>query len=216
MEDMEWKRRFADLGVFWLHDGNPERPYARLTSGLISNGFFNCGILMSEHPRIFAEAVEHLVGKSDIKDTRHTGRVIGAAKGGINLAYQIGVAANRRYAYAEKTDDGFAFDERFSQHFAKAEHFIVCEDTMTTGGSVQKLMLAALECVPRAQFESPILVVCNRSGMDRLGALDIVSLIDQPMQTWKDGENPFTSNGRELVEPVRPKTHWHELTRTYA
>lgn len=210
-----WERELQDIGAFWLHDRNPKRPFARLTSGLISEGFVNCGIMMSEHPHRFAKAVRDLADKAHLNDPKLSGRVIGAAKGAINLAYQLAAYTGRSYAYAEKSGDELVFEERFSQHFKLREHFILCEDTMTTGNTIRKLICAGYECAPRAQFEPVILVICNRSGQERMEGFDIVSLIDRRIQTWKEGENPYTEDGRELVEPVRPKTHWEELTKKY-
>ena len=52
----EWRRRFEELEAFWVHDDNPKRPHALLTSGNHSNGFFNASKVIA-HPRILARAL---------------------------------------------------------------------------------------------------------------------------------------------------------------
>lgn len=211
-----WEKRFEDVGAFWMHDGDPRRPYARLTSGLISNGFFNCGILVSEHPTLFAEAVQYLVNIADLPNGRDCFlRVVGAAKGAIILPFLIARYSEQAFAYAEKQEDELVFEERFSQHFAN-ETFLLCEDTITTGGTVEKLARSVDTVLPGATFYDSVLAICNRSGLVEIGGKRIIALVDRPMLTWKEGENPFTVDGKELVEPVRPKTHWGALTRDYS
>ncbi len=213
---MNWEKRFEALGACWVHDGNPNRPYAKLTSGMISNGFFNAGLIMSEHPMVFAEGVEELARRGRVP---HTGplRLIGAAEGAITLAYQLAVSTDNTYAYARKDEAGsLVFDARFAQYFQTHERFLVCEDTITTGRTIEKLMNAAQVIVPRCSFAPLLLALCNRSGLERIGGCTIVALVNRPMRTWEEGENPFTPDGTERVPPVRPKTHWGELMRGYA
>jgi len=38
--------KLTKLGALWIHDGNPQRPHALLTSGNHSNGFFNASFIM--------------------------------------------------------------------------------------------------------------------------------------------------------------------------
>jgi orotate phosphoribosyltransferase len=214
----DWEKEFRNAGAFWIHDNNPQRPYAVLTSGLISDGFFNCGLIMSEFPEIFAEAVDQLALRGGLKvggPHHRNARIIGAAKGAINLAYGLSTHACDSFAYAEKDGEEFVFEERFSQYFDRHERFVLCEDTITTGGTVRKLVTAAKCAAAQASFAPEILAICNRSGLDRVDGFYIHALITCHMRTWKRGENPFTTDGEELIEPVRPKTHWAELTQEY-
>lgn len=216
----DWKAEFAQVGAFWEHDGNPRRPYALLTSGKISNGFFNGG-KVAEHGLLFGRACTalwHTARSPEPRDgyvgiTDENLRVVGAEKGGISLSTRIAEAALARAAYAEKVGDALVF-KRFE--LSSSELFLLVEDTITTGGTLQKLADAVAEaCNAKPVFAEAILAFCNRSGKMEIDGLPIVSLISPDFTTWELGENPFTPDGKELVPPVRPKENWDALTRTY-
>lgn len=222
MTEEDWKRKFAACGAFWEHDGNPERPYARLTSGLISNGFFNGGRVAEEDPNSFSLAARIMLFdfQHKLRTSRDLGvetvypRVIGAEYGGIALSVLIAASGSYKSAFAQKQPDG---DLAFLRADIKSgERFLMVEDTITTGGTILKLMDAIKRLnLEHAEFCPVVYAICNRSGSGVLGDYPIVSLIRPNFKTWKEGENPFTPNGQELVAPVRPKTDWHTLTRPF-
>lgn len=127
---MDWEDKFKKAGAFWEHDGNKLRPYARLTSGRISNRFFNADNLIDQ-PDVIAQAAGHLVhhpvfaealktlrrerkavrtrsSQSDDdtivihEDTRAVTRVQGAAYGSITLAHEIARHIGCRFAFTTK------------------------------------------------------------------------------------------------------------------
>lgn len=56
-----WINKYRQLGALWIHDGNPKRPHALLTSGNHSSGFFNSRIVIAEDP-LMREVAKDLVG----------------------------------------------------------------------------------------------------------------------------------------------------------
>ena len=60
IREIAWEEAFNQAGAFWIHDHNPRRPYARLSSGLISNGFFN-GDRVVRKPGLMSRAVGKLM-----------------------------------------------------------------------------------------------------------------------------------------------------------
>jgi orotate phosphoribosyltransferase len=208
-------------GVFWYHDGNPKRPYVRLRSGLISNGYFN-GAVLGEYPVLLNTFAAELVGEYIAQ--RGTGRivhrVVGPAMGAITLAHAVAAkyfaeeksAANIRMSFAEKDGDGFALKRSKPQD---GERVLLVEDTVTTGGSVLKVRNAVLDAA-KVTIEPYLLALCNRSGSKTLDGMEIISLVDGDFKTWKEGENPFTG-GPELVPVVEnAKDNWGLLTQAYA
>jgi hypothetical protein len=115
--------------------------------------------------------------------------------------------------FAEKEGEGFAF-KRCEAPSAKST-VILCEDTITTGGSVLKVQNAIAQASPNANIAPMVLALLNRSGNPYVETLKIRALIDKPISSWNEGENPFTPGGRELVEPVKPKANWQLLTQPY-
>lgn len=223
MTEDDWRRKFAGCGAFWQHDGNPKRPYARLTSGLISDGFFNGGRVAEEDPSAFLYAAKSLMYRFQ-EMLRHglaegrpmtSLRIIGAEYGGIALSVLFAAEGGYRSAFAQKQpDDTLAF---LRPDIKPRETFLIVEDTITTGGTIHKLvdaMRRKLDTIETSYIPA-VYALCNRSGKDSVGNFQIVSLISPNFKTWEEGENPFTSDGAEIVPPVRPKTHWTELTRHY-
>lgn len=209
---MDWEKRFSDIGAFWFHDGNPKRPYARLTSGRISNGFFNGGIVC-EHAKLYGKACEELAAHFLVAP--HT-CVIGPAMGAIALSYRIAEALDCRFAYAEWEDEKKKDRLIFKRFGLKPNMtFVVVEDTITTGGTVERLVSAAREASPGCTILPHLLALCNQSGLAKCADIEVTALIDRKLLTWDEGNNPFTPGGKELVPPLRPKANWHDLTRAY-
>jgi orotate phosphoribosyltransferase len=212
--EREWEEMFRGCGAYWLHDGHPERPYARLTSGLISNGFFNGG-RVAEDGHLFGLACTALWRKADGAGiTGKNLRVAGAEKGGISLSSRIAEAGHCFSAYAEKMGDDLIF---LRPNIRDEEEFLLVEDTITTGGTIKKLYAAVASLRPDTlvRIKRVVLALCNRSGKTHIEGLQIIALISPTFTEWKEGENPFTPDGKELVPPVRPKANWHDLTREY-
>ncbi len=246
---VNWKKKFEDVGAFWRHDQNPLRPYARLTSGRISDGFFDAD-RVTAHPSLVYQAIGHLMQASELEralrlirtpeecalrkhavastlndlrpsyvEERRGPRitlVVGAAYGAITPAYAAAHHAEARMAFAVKREDGtFTFD-RFEASIGEQEVVLIIEDTVTTGGTVRKIRDALIRIRPKSRFIPCVLSFCNRSNTIAIDDMEIASLISPDIRSWKEGENPYTPDGRELVPPVsEPKLHSHELTRTY-
>lgn len=232
-EPQAWRDRFAELGALWRHDGHPERPYAEYTTKTadgrrrISDGYFNSAVVQ-QHSRVFAHACTalarilrgRLIAFPDVRQSY----VVGAEKGGIALSQRIAEVANFGSAYAEKQPDGSLAFERFS--FRPRSMFLLVEDAVTSGATALKLAAAVRKAVPEGALFFPFILTLWNGGELRsladpasrkeVGPFRIVALAQESARVWAEGENPFTPDGRELVTPVRPKTHWHELTRAYA
>jgi orotate phosphoribosyltransferase len=217
--------RAAELerrGVFWRHDGNPKRPYVRLRSGLISNGYFNGGVIM-ESPALLADVTSELVHEYADGKLIHRlpNRVIGPAMGAITLAHEVarlidnirGRHGNTLMSFAEKDGEQFVFRRNPPKD---GELILLVEDTLTTGISLARVCDAIYKIVPKASILPDVLCVCNRTGASRLSGMDITSYVNADFRTWKEGENPFTPDGKELVPVVEnAKENWRVLTQKY-
>lgn len=86
----DWVRSYNQANALWIHDHNPRRPHALLTSGKHSSGFFNSELVM-EDPTFLDEAADDLVHLLidegiEIDDVE---RVVGPAMGAITLAHDM-------------------------------------------------------------------------------------------------------------------------------
>lgn len=207
----KWLKKFTDIGMIWLHDGNPRRPYAKLTSGLISDGFIDCTKLIAR-PKILHDAIRDLLGKEKLPEKPCF--VVGQAMGSITIASHIAEILDVPMCWAVKLDNGdMEIDSRFSVPADSTA--IVVEDITSTGGTSLKTIgkLKAMD----VQVASFIWSIGNRSGMNLIDGYQIRSLADLtvlPIKTWKWGENPHTPDGTEIVEALRPKKrgNWKRLT----
>jgi len=105
-----------------------------LTSGRHSNVYFQCAKVL-QYPQynedICATIVEHF--KDYEIDT-----VIAPAIGGIVVGQEVARQLNKRFIFAEREDKKLNLRRGFS--LAKGERVLVCEDVVTTGGSVFEVL----------------------------------------------------------------------------
>ena len=101
-----------------------------LTSGRHSDKYFQCAKVL-QYPeymeKICAKIVEHF--KNYKIDT-----VISPAIGGIIVGQEVARQLNKRSIFAEREDKKLVLRRGFS--LGKGENVLVCEDVVTTGGSV--------------------------------------------------------------------------------
>lgn len=101
-----------------------------LTSGRHSNIYFQCAKVLQ-----FPEHTEFLCKKivDNFKDLE-IDVVLAPAIGGIVVAQEIGRQLNKRTIFAERENGKLILRRGFS--LSKGERVLVCEDVVTTGGSV--------------------------------------------------------------------------------
>ncbi len=211
-----WSEALTSEGAFWFHDEDIKRPHAELTSGRCSNGFFN-GTIVTADPILLKPICTCLIENSTALGLDEVNYVVGPAVGAITFAYQIASEIQRLLksrccsAYTEKDESGKQTLKRLSSE-AKGKTFLVCEDTITTGGSVEQTIQAVTSA---GGIVLPfIYVICNRSGLTHLGEgldrYEIVSLIQPDIKSWDPKECPLCQAGSKRL---RPKQNWDELTK---
>ncbi|MDP2302630.1 MAG: orotate phosphoribosyltransferase [Ignavibacteria bacterium] len=101
-----------------------------LTSGRHSNVYFQCAKVL-QHPKytklICSNLVEHFKDMS-------IETVIAPAMGGLIVGYEIARQLNARFIFTEREDKIMQLRRGFS--LQKNERVLICEDVVTTGGSV--------------------------------------------------------------------------------
>jgi len=107
-----WIDIYSRKGALWIHDMNPQRPHALLTSGKHSNGFFNSELVMEDPDNVDVACLDliHLLKDRNF-DFNSFDRVVGPAMGAITLAHNLAsrLRHHRKYpclrAYTEKATD---------------------------------------------------------------------------------------------------------------
>lgn len=215
-----WIIEYQQRDALWIHDGNPKRPHALLTSGKHSNGFFNSRLVIPDEVLLrdaASDLLELFVQQGG--DVSKVQVVVGPQTGATKLAELVSnrVTALTRgecfWASPAKNESeeqkSMAFNDE-DLGLLPGQSVLLCEDVLTTGGSVD---LAAIAVTNVGGIVLPfILVLVNRSGLTEASGKKIVALIDRPMPMWTPDECPLCEKGSKAV---RPKDNWPRLNASY-
>ena len=166
-----------------------------LRSGLHSNRFFQCALLL-QYPRIAGTLCEALVDKmkQELQDLE-VDTVIAPAMGGITIGHDVARALGVRFIFVEKEDNVLKL-RRFN--IREGERFVVAEDVVTRGGRVQE----TIDIVKAAGgIVSAIGILVNRSGGKALFEAPLISLLEIEPVTYPPDDCPLCREGLELVHP---------------
>jgi orotate phosphoribosyltransferase len=193
----------------WVHDGDPKRPHAVLTSGLCSNAFFDC-LRVLKFPNLSQILASALADKIDINLPKQTEWVIGSAYADITFSYDV---ANFLYAVHAFTEKG-PEKTMLWQRMQIPEGSVVLEieeliSTLSTVNAVRKgiaegngVPINLLPVVGTIIHRPPKLPV-------DYGGIRVVSLLEKAVWAVKPEDCPLCKAG----SPRFPaKTHWAELT----
>lgn len=211
MFEAKWREQFSENGALWMHDGDPKRPHALLTSGNHSNGFFNASKVI-ERPRLLSEACEDLI--SILHDRIYCNSlptmIVGSAMGAVTIAFEVARQLgfpNLRSTFTEPVltaSDKTMVLKRFEP--SAKDKALVVEDVLTTGGTTVKTIN---ELKSHGIFVSSFVgVLVNRSGKKTLGGRAVVGLVNKRLPIWTPDECPLCKEGSAAL---RPKTHWKQL-----
>jgi orotate phosphoribosyltransferase len=202
----DWLKEFSEAGAIWMHDGNPARPHALLTSGLHSDGFVNC-TLVTQRPEMLSRLLRAPDGLAPRLPKEPVDWVAGSAMGAVTFAYAVAERLGARAAFTEKDGEAMKLARFEIQAGAKV---LVVEDVISTGGSTLKT-IQAIEAAGEGRVEVLPFILClvNRSGAARLAAREIRALLSPAIHAWKPEECPLCRAGSKVL---RPKGHWRELS----
>jgi len=161
-----------------------------LTSGLHSDTYFQMALVF-QYPHRGAEVARALA--------RRLGElqpdvVIGPATGGILLSYELSRILGGRSIFAERQEGAMTLRRGFS--LREGERVLVCEDVITTGGSVKEVVnlvrerkadvvgIAAIVERGQAQFEMPV-----------------TSLVKVSVRSFAPETCPLCAAGSDAVKP---------------
>lgn len=163
-----------------------------LTSGRHSDKYFQCAKVL-QYPeymeKICAKIVEHF-NDYDI-DT-----VISPAIGGIIVGQEVARQLNKRSVFAEREDKNLTLRRGFS--LKRGENVLVCEDVVTTGGSVFEVIEIVKE--QGANVAGVGLIVDRSNGKVNFGFPQF-SAIKLEVVSYASDECKLCNEGLELVKP---------------
>ncbi len=164
----------------------------QLTSGLHSPNYFQCAKVL-QYPKylhLFAgEIVKHFE-YSEIE------LVIAPAMGGIVVATEVGRMLDCRTIFAERKDSVLQLRRGFS--IKPGERVLVCEDVVTTGGSVYE----TIDIVQKAKGNvAGVGYIVDRSGGKVQFDAKSMSILTMNVITYKPEECPLCKQGSQAIKP---------------
>jgi len=210
---------FEACDASWLHDGNPEKPHAELTSGMCSNAFFDC-LRVLKYPKLNELLAQQLVRKmQESAGIGHVDWVIGSAYAAITFSSEVAKIFGAQHGFVEKDPSDPSGKRMVWRRMTIPQYATVLqvEELITTFGTTQEVRRAILEGnSEQITFFKTIGALVHRPPKlrdfyeDNYGnALHIVALIEKEVWAVKPEDCPLCKAGSPRY---RPKTHWKELT----
>ncbi len=168
----------------------------QLTSGLHSNRYFQCAKVL-QHPAY----CEKLCADLDSRLARMSiDAVVAPAMGGIVVAQELGRQLGKRSMFTERKDGAMELRRGFV--ISPNERLLVCEDVITTGGSVGEV----IGIVERMQgIVAAVACIVDRSGgrvhFPLAGGGPQLAVLHMDVETWKPEECPLCASGSPAVKP---------------
>lgn len=172
--------------------GAVKKGHFRLTSGRHSDTYIQCARIQ-EFPtinnRLAKEAVSRLPEDIEID------LVAAPAVGGIVFGYAVAAALDKRFIWSERVDGAMTFRRSFT--LEKDTKVLICEDVVTTGGSVQELIDIVEEL---GGIVVGVVSMIDRGG-DRKFDDPYYPLIELPTPSWDKSECDLCKQGVEIYSP---------------
>ena len=215
-EILSW---FANEDAFWAYEGNPspKKAHAEITSGLCSNGFFDC-LRVLRYPNI-AEILGQQLARRLIRNgwlsPRQVDWMVSSAYAAITFGHEVAKAFGAIFMNTEKDpkDPKKQIWQRMT--IPAGARIFQAEELVTTSGTFQEVERAVNEGNKEyVSFWSPVGALVHRppklptvyKGMH--GGRQVVALVEKEIRVYKPEECPYCAVGSPRY---RPKTHWAEL-----
>ena len=163
-----------------------------LTSGRHSEVYFQCAKVL-QYPE-YAEELCSII--ADEFCDKNINAVIAPAIGGIIVGHEVAKQLNKRFIFAEREDNKLTLRRGFS--ITEGERLLVCEDVVTTGGSVFEI----IDIVKSYKAEvAGVGYIVDRSNGKVDFSVPQLSTIKLDVTSYLPEECPLCKQGVELVKP---------------
>ncbi len=163
-----------------------------LTSGKHSNQYFQCAQAL-QYPEVTTKICSELADRFSSSDVD---AVIAPAMGGIIVGQETARLLGKRFIFTERENKKMKLRRNFK--ISPGEKFLVCEDVITTGGSVQEV----IDIVKANKGEVVgIAVIVDRSGGKIDFGYPLKSVLELEVEVYEPEECPLCKSGIPLVKP---------------
>jgi len=163
-----------------------------LTSGRHSNQYFQCAKVLQypEHTTNICKIIADKFMDTEI-DT-----VISPAIGGIVVGQEIARQLNTRFIFAERENNSLTLRRGFD--IEEGENILVCEDVVTTGGSVFEVIDIVKS--KKANLVGVGIIVDRSNGKVDFGVPQI-STLQMEVISYSEEECPLCKEGTPAIKP---------------
>lgn len=164
----------------------------RLTSGRHSNQYFQCAKVL-QYPLYTEQVCQPIV---DFFNEYDIDTVVAPAMGGIIVGYEVARQLGKKAIFAEREDKALVLRRGFSLN--PGEKVLVCEDVVTTGGSVFEV----IEIVKNsgAELVGVGFLVDRSNGKVKFGVPQ-VSTLKLDVISYQPEECPLCKEGLPVIKP---------------
>lgn len=164
----------------------------QLTSGLHSRQYFQCARVLQypQHAAALSETAAEAFGHDAVKVA------IAPALGGIIVAHEAARLLGARALFAERQDGRMRLRRGF--HIDSGDRVLVCEDVVTTGGSVQEV--ADLVRQAGGEVVGVFCIVDRSAGRADFG-VPLVSAVQLAPETYPPEACPLCTAGLKVEKP---------------
>lgn len=197
----------------WVHDGDPKKPHAELTSGMCSNGFFDC-MRVLKHPNLTEILAKQLTNKMVDQEISKPDWVVGSAYAAITFSYEVAKALGAIHGFVEK-DSADPKGKKMlwaRMKIPTGAKVLQIEELITTSGTMTEVRRAVEEGNGETINFLPIVgALVHRPPKlpADYGDRKVVALIEKEVWAIDPKDCPLCKAGSPRY---RPKTHWAELT----
>jgi len=212
---------FENEDAYWAYEGEPSRkkPHAELTSGLCSDGFFDC-LLVLRYPNI-AEILGRQLAERFIRNGwfgwNYIDWVISSSYAAITFGHEVAKALGAIFMMTEKDEKDPKKMVWRRMTIPETARVLQVEELITTSGTFQEVYRAVKEGnqVKTFFWGGPVGALVHRPAklpavyQSEFGGRQVVALIEKEIRAYKPEECPYCKAGSPRY---RPKSHWLELT----
>lgn len=209
-EILHW---FDLLDAGWMHDGDPKRPHAELTSGKCSNGFFDC-LRVLRHPNLNEILARQLVQRLKAEGIERVNWIIGSPYAAITFSYEVAKLLFAVHGFVEKDPNDPKGKKMVWRRMTIPEGATVLqiEELITTSGTFQEVRRAVEAGNPDPVIFLPVVGALVHRPPKLPVTYDgrrVTALVEKEIWAVDPSECSLCKQGSKRV---RPKTHWAELT----
>jgi len=195
----------------WMHDGDPKKPHAELTSGKCSNGFFDCMRVLS-NPRLCEIFAFQLVRELKEAGIEKPDYVIGSSYAAITFSHEVAKAFGSMYGFTEKDSSNPKKQIWRRMTIPKDSKVFQVEELISTSGTFQEVRRAVEEGNSEPiNFLDVVAALIHRPPKlpASYDSRKVISLIEVEVWAVDPKDCPLCKIGSPRF---RPKTNWAKLT----